>query len=39
VEASEQAGIDHSSVDLMYMTEDTGQALDFAAQVIDRARS
>ena len=39
VEASEQAGIDHSFVDLMYMTEDTGQALDFAAQVIDRARS
>jgi probable F420-dependent oxidoreductase len=38
VAASEQAGIDHSFVDLMYMTEDTGQALDFAAQVISQVR-
>jgi probable F420-dependent oxidoreductase len=38
VEASEQAGIGHSFVDLMYLAEETGHALDLAAQVMSRAR-
>jgi probable F420-dependent oxidoreductase len=38
VAASEQAGINHSFVDLMYLAEQTSQALDLAAQVISRAR-
>jgi uncharacterized protein YijF (DUF1287 family) len=38
-QAGEQAGIDHSFVDLMYLAGDTSQALDLAAEVISRARS
>jgi probable F420-dependent oxidoreductase len=38
-QASEQAGIGHSFVDLMYLAEDASQALDLAAEVISRVRS